>query len=150
LIGKTEGISVSKGFYYEKVVIAKSESTKFLKSGYKTYCNKKKLTTHLFCDRIIKESEGYIMAVKIRLTRMGRKKAPFYRVVVADSRSPRDGKVIDTIGTYNPLTTPAEIKIDEESAQNWLNKGAEPTDTVRNLLSKAGIMEKFHNSKQGK
>ena len=90
------------------------------------------------------------MAVKIRLTRMGRKKAPFYRVVVADSRSPRDGKVIDTIGTYNPLTTPAEIKINEEAAQNWLSKGAEPTDTVKNLLSKAGIMEKFHNSKQGK
>ena len=90
------------------------------------------------------------MAVKMRLTRMGRKKAPFYRVVVADSRSPRDGKVIDTIGTYNPLTTPAEIKIDEEAAQNWLSKGAEPTDTVRNLLSKAGIMEKYHNSKQGK
>ena len=90
------------------------------------------------------------MAVKMRLTRMGRKKAPFYRVVVADSRSPRDGKVIDTIGTYNPLTTPAEIKIDEEAAQNWLSKGAEPTDTVRNLLSKAGIMEEYHNSKQGK
>ena len=90
------------------------------------------------------------MAVKIRLTRMGRKKAPFYRVVVADSRSPRDGKVIDEIGTYNPLKTPAEIKIDEESAQNWLNKGAIPTDTVKNLFSKAGIMEKYHNSKQGK
>ncbi len=90
------------------------------------------------------------MAVKIRLTRMGRKQAPFYRVVVADSRSPRDGKVIDSIGTYNPLTTPAEIKIDEEAAQNWLNKGAQPTDTVKSLLSKAGIMEKYHNSKQGK
>ena len=90
------------------------------------------------------------MAVKIRLTRMGRKKAPFYRVVVADSRSPRDGKVIDSIGTYNPLTTPAEIKIDEEAAQKWLNNGAIPTDTVKNLFSKAGIMEKYHNSKQGK
>ena len=90
------------------------------------------------------------MAVKIRLTRMGRKKAPFYRVVVADSRSPRDGKVIDSIGTYNPLTTPAEIKIKEEAAQKWLNNGAIPTDTVKNLFSKAGIMEKFHNSKQGK
>ena len=90
------------------------------------------------------------MAVKIRLTRMGRKKAPFYRVVVADSRSPRDGKVIDSIGTYNPLTTPAEIKIDEEAAQKWLDNGAIPTDTVRSLFSKAGIMEKYHNSKQGK
>lgn len=90
------------------------------------------------------------MAVKIRLKRMGAKKAPFYRIVVADSRSPRDGRNIDEIGTYNPLKTPAEINIDEEAAQNWLNKGAIPTDTVKNLFSKAGIMEKFHNSKQGK
>lgn len=90
------------------------------------------------------------MAVKIRLKRMGAKKAPFYRVIVADSRSPRDGRFIDTIGTYNPLTTPAEIKLNEESAIKWLNNGAIPTDTVKNLFSKAGIMEKFHNSKQGK
>ena len=90
------------------------------------------------------------MAVKIRLKRMGARKAPFYRVVVADSRSPRDGRFIETIGTYNPLTTPAEIKINEDSAIDWLNKGAIPTDTVKNLFSKAGIMEKFHNSKQGK
>ena len=90
------------------------------------------------------------MAVKIRLKRMGAKKAPFYRVVVADSRSPRDGRFIDQIGTYNPLKTPAEINIDEEAAQKWLNNGAIPTDTVKNLLSKAGIMEKYHNSKQGK
>jgi len=90
------------------------------------------------------------MAVKIRLKRMGAKKAPFYRVVVADSRSPRDGRFIETIGTYNPLTTPAEIKIDEELAQKWLNNGAVPTDTVKNLLSKAGIMKKYHESKQGK
>ena len=90
------------------------------------------------------------MAVKIRLKRMGAKKAPFYRVVVADSRRPRDGRFIETIGTYNPRTTPAEIKINEDSAIDWLNKGAIPTDTVKNLFSKAGIMEKFHNSKQGK
>jgi len=90
------------------------------------------------------------MAVKIRLKRMGAKKAPFYRVVVADSRSPRDGRFIETVGTYNPLTTPAEIKIDEESALKWLQNGAIPTDTVKNLFSKAGIMEKFHNLKQGK
>ena len=90
------------------------------------------------------------MAVKIRLKRMGAKKAPFYRVVVADSRSPRDGRFIETIGTYNPLTTPAEIKINEDSAIDWLNKGSIPTDTVKNLFSKAGIMEKFHNSKHGK
>ena len=90
------------------------------------------------------------MAVKIRLKRMGAKKEPFYRVVVADSRSPRDGRFIETVGTYNPLTTPAEIKIDEESALKWLQNGAIPTDTVKNLFSKAGIMEKFHNLKQGK
>ena len=88
--------------------------------------------------------------LKIRLKRMGAKKAPFYRVVVADSRSPRDGRFVDQIGTYNPLTTPAEINIDEEAAQKWLNNGAQPTDTVKNLFSKAGIMEKYHNSKQGK
>ena len=85
------------------------------------------------------------MAVKIRLKRMGAKKAPFYRVIVADSRSPRDGRFIDTIGTYNPLTTPAEIKLNEESAIKWLNNGAIPTDTVKNLFSKAGIMEKYLN-----
>lgn len=90
------------------------------------------------------------MAVKMRLKRMGAKKAPFYRVIVADSRSPRDGRFIDTIGTYNPLTTPAEIKLNEESAIKWLNNGAIPTDTVKNLFSKAGIMEKYHNLKQGK
>ena len=90
------------------------------------------------------------MAVKIRLKRMGAKKAPFYRVIVADSRSPRDGRFIDTIGTYNPLTTPAEIKLNEESAITWINNGAIPTDTVKNLFSKAGIMEKYHNLKQGK
>ena len=90
------------------------------------------------------------MAVKIRLKRMGAKKAPFYRVVVADSRSPRDGRFIDLIGTYNPLTTPAEINLNEEVAIKWLNNGAIPTDTVKNLFSKAGIMEKYHNLKQGK
>ena len=90
------------------------------------------------------------MAVKIRLTRMGAKKAPFYRLVVADSRSPRDGRFVEQIGTYNPLTTPAEIKINEELALKWLNNGAIPTDTVKNLLSDAGIMKKFHESKMGK
>ena len=90
------------------------------------------------------------MAVKLRLKRMGAKKAPYYRVVVADSRSPRDGRFIEAVGTYNPLATPTEIKIDEEKAMKWLNNGAIPTDTVKNLFSKAGIMEKYHNSKQGK
>ena len=90
------------------------------------------------------------MAVKIRLKRMGAKKAPFYRIVVADSRSPRDGRFIENLGTYNPLTNPASISVKEEETLNWLSKGAEPTDTVRNILSKAGIMEKFHNMRKGK
>ena len=90
------------------------------------------------------------MAVKMRLKRMGAKKAPFYRIVVADSRSPRDGKIIETIGTYNPLVNPAEIKINEELALNWLNNGAIPTDTVKNLLSNEGIIKKFHEKKSGK
>ena len=88
--------------------------------------------------------------VKIRLKRMGAKKAPFYRIVVADSRSPREGAFIEKIGTYNPLTNPAEIKVDEELTLKWLNNGAVPTDTVRNLLSKVGVMKKFHDQKQGK
>ena len=90
------------------------------------------------------------MAVKIRLKRMGAKKAPFYRIVVADSRSPRDGRFIEKLGYYNPLTNPAEIVVDEEITLKWLNNGAIPTDTVRNLLSKAGVMKKFHETKQGK
>lgn len=81
------------------------------------------------------------MAVKIRLTRLGDKKSPFYRVIVADSRSPRDGKFIDIIGTYNPLTNPAEIKIDNEKAKQWIKNGAQPTDTARNLLVKSGAIE---------
>jgi len=87
------------------------------------------------------------MAVKLRLKRMGAKKAPFYRIVVADSRSPRDGKTIDLIGTYNPLTTPAEVKIDEEKVKYWLSNGAIPTDTVRNILSKNGTLKKIHEEK---
>ena len=79
--------------------------------------------------------------VKIRLRRMGRRNRPFYRVVVADSRSPRDGKFIDIIGHYNPLTDPATISIDGEKALKWLRYGAQPTDTVRSLLSKLGIMD---------
>lgn len=90
------------------------------------------------------------MAVKIRLKRMGAKKTPFYRIVVADSRSPRDGRQIETVGTYNPLTNPVELKIDEELALKWLQNGAQPSDTVRNLFSDQGIMEKFHNAKYGK
>lgn len=80
------------------------------------------------------------MAVKIRLTRMGDKKSPFYRVVVADSRNPRDGKYIDLLGTYNPLTNPAEIKIDNEKAQTWLKNGALPTETAKSILVKSGAI----------
>jgi len=90
------------------------------------------------------------MATKIRLKRMGSKKRPFYRVVVADSRAPRDGRFIETVGTYNPLTQPAEVKFDEEVVLSWLSKGAQPSDTVKNLFSNAGIMKKFHESKLSK
>lgn len=79
------------------------------------------------------------MAVKIRLKRMGAKKKPFYRVVVADSRSPRDGRFIEELGYYDPLKDPAEIKIDAEKAAQWLSNGAQPTDTVRALLKRAGV-----------
>lgn len=81
------------------------------------------------------------MSVKIRLKRIGAKKAPFYRLVVADSRSPRDGKFIEEIGYYNPIKEPVEIKIDAEKAKKWLDNGAQPSDTVRNLLKKSGIIE---------
>lgn len=81
---------------------------------------------------------------------MGAKKSPFYRIVVADSRSPRDGRSIETIGTYNPVTQPAQVNINEELALKWLQTGAKPSDTVRNLFSNQGIMEKFHNIKNAK
>ncbi|HLQ95323.1 MAG TPA: 30S ribosomal protein S16 [Pseudogracilibacillus sp.] len=87
------------------------------------------------------------MAVKIRLKRMGYKKNPFYRIVVADSRYQRNGRAIEQIGTYNPVAEPIELKIDEEKALDWMKKGAKPSDTVRNLFSGQGIMQKFHDSK---
>ena len=90
------------------------------------------------------------MAVKIRLKRMGSKRNPFYRIVVADSRSPRDGRFIETVGTYNPVVDPAEVKVDEEAVLKWLDNGAQPSDTIRNILSKEGIMKKFHESKNTK
>ena len=90
-------------------------------------------------EKDIKSIKEEIMAVKIRLTRLGDKKSPFYRVIVADSRSPRDGKFIDMIGTYNPLTDPATIKIDAEKAKKWLANGAKPTETAKQLLVKSGI-----------
>ena len=81
------------------------------------------------------------MAVKMRLRRIGAKKAPFYRVIVADSRSPRDGRFIEEIGYYNPLTQPVEIKIDPEKAKKWIVNGAQPTETVKALLKKSGIVD---------
>ena len=80
------------------------------------------------------------MAVKIRLRRMGAKKTPYYRIVVADSRSPRDGRCIEEIGTYDPLTNPATVTVDAEKAQQWIKNGAQPTDTVKALLKKAGAL----------
>jgi small subunit ribosomal protein S16 len=79
------------------------------------------------------------MAVKIRLRRMGSKKAPFYRIIVADSRAPRDGKFIEEIGYYNPLTEPVDLKVNEEKATQWIAKGAQPTDVIKRLFTKAGV-----------
>ena len=81
------------------------------------------------------------MAVKIRLRRMGAKKSPFYRIVVADSRYPRDGRFIEEIGYYNPTTEPATVKIDAEAAKKWIGNGAQPTDTVRDILKKQGVID---------
>ncbi len=89
------------------------------------------------------------MAVKLRLTRMGRKKRPFYRVIAVDSRKRRDGSYIECVGTYNPLTNPATIDIDQEAAIKWLSSGAQPSDTVRNLLSRRGILLAFDLKKRG-
>ncbi len=88
------------------------------------------------------------MAVKLRLKRMGSKQKPFYRVIAADSRSPRDGRFIETVGTYDPVKKEESITIDEEKALKWLNNGAQPTDTVKNLLTKKGIWAKYKNTKK--
>ena len=88
------------------------------------------------------------MAVSIRLKRMGRKRKPFYRVVVADSRTPRQGVSVDDLGYYDPMTEPVQIQIDEEKALTWLKEGAIPTDTTRSLLSKIGVMKKFRGQDQ--
>ena len=85
--------------------------------------------------------------VKLRLTRMGSHKRPFYRIVAATSSAPRDGRFIEIVGTYNPVADPAIVEINEEKVLKWLKNGAQPTDTVRSLLSKEGIMTKFHESK---
>ena len=90
------------------------------------------------------------MSVKIRLKRMGSKKRPFYRIVVADSRSPRDGRFIESIGFYDSTVQPAVVKIDEEKALSWMSKGAQPTDTVKSLFSKDGIIAKYAEAKAKK
>ena len=86
--------------------------------------------------------------VKLRSQRYGKTKAPFYRIVATDSRNPRDGRFIEIVGTYNPLTQPATVNIDEEKVLKWLSQGAKPTDTVKSLLSKQGIIQKFVESKK--
>ncbi len=88
------------------------------------------------------------MSVKIRLRRMGSKKKPFYRIVVADSRAPRDGRFIEILGNYDPALEDNKIKIDKEAALKWLHNGAQPSDTVRRLLSAEGVMKQFHDEKQ--
>ena len=90
------------------------------------------------------------MAVKIRLRRMGAKKRPFYRIVAADSRAPRDGRFIEEIGYYNPIETPSKVEVNKELAMKWLRNGATPTDTVRDILSKQGILKEFHEEKNSK
>ena len=90
------------------------------------------------------------MAVKIRLKRMGAKKSPFFRIVVADSRAPRDGRFIESIGYYDSTVQPAVVKIDEEKALSWMSKGAQPTDTVKSLFSKDGIIAKYAEAKAKK
>ncbi len=88
--------------------------------------------------------------VKLRLNRMGAKRQPFYRIVAADSRSPRDGRFIEVVGNYDPTKNPALINVDEEKVMNWIRNGAQPTDTVRSLLSKQGIMKKIHEERKNK
>ncbi len=90
------------------------------------------------------------MAVKLRLKRMGSKQKPFYRIVAADSHSPRDGRFIENVGTYDPIKGKDKVTLDEEKALKWLQNGAEPTDTVRNILSASGIMAKYNDLKKKK
>ena len=90
------------------------------------------------------------MAVKIRLKRTGKKKAPSYRVVIADARSPRDGRIIENIGWYNPRVEPSAININEEKALSWLQNGAQPTESVASLMKRTGIMERFEQAKAAK
>lgn len=101
-------------------------------------------TTTSVNSRVVK------IMVKIRLNRMGAKRQPFYRIVVADSRSPRDGRFIEIVGNYDPTKDPAIINVDEEKVMAWIKNGAQPTDTVRSLLSKQGIMKKIHQERKSK
>lgn len=89
------------------------------------------------------------MAVHLRLLRMGAKKRPYYRIVAADSRRARDGRFLEIVGTYNPITQPAEVNVHEEKLTTWLNQGAEPSDTVRSLLTQIGFIEKYHKARRG-
>ena len=88
------------------------------------------------------------MAVKLRLKRMGAKQRPFYRIIVADSRSPRDGRFIETVGTYDPIKSDNNVTLDEEKIVKWLNNGAQPTDTVKSILTKNGAWAKYKNTKK--
>jgi len=108
------------------------------------------LLTDVVCSDIlfVAKKGGIIMAVKLRLKRMGSKQKPFYRIVAADARSPRDGRFIETVGTYNPIKGADQITVNEEKALTWLKNGAQPTDTVKNILSRAGVMAKYAESKK--
>lgn len=99
---------------------------------------------------LILKSGGKIDGSKIKIKKNGLERKPYYRVVAADSRSPRDGRIIETVGNYNPTKNPAEVHIDAELAMKWLRNGAQPTDTVRSILSKEGIMKRFHEEKTAK
>jgi len=112
--------------------------------------NKKRLTVVNKYNIIIEKKGSVNMAVKLRLKRMGSKKKPAYRIVAIDSHNKRDGEYIELIGTYNPLTEPKTLNVNEEVAIKWLKNGAIPSDTVRNLLSEVGIMKKFHELKKEK
>lgn len=105
----------------------------------------------MWCDKLNRQKKRKVFKmVKLRLKRMGKKGRPFYRIVAADSRSPRDGRIIEEIGTYNPIASENQITVNKELAMKWLQNGAKPSDTVRSILSKEGIMKEFHESKMVK
>jgi small subunit ribosomal protein S16 len=104
----------------------------------------------IFLMSLLKEKRKVFKMVKLRLKRMGKKGSPFYRIVAADSRSPRDGRFIEQIGTYNPTVEENKVTLNKELAMKWLNNGAQPTDTVRSILSKEGVMKELHDAKNSK